>query len=49
MKMEAQKTKEMSYVAPYVEYIEVSVETGFQTSMEGTWNEGYTEEEGSWD
>lgn len=49
MEMEAQKTKEMGYVAPYVECIEVAVETGFQTSVEGTWNEGYTEEEGRWD
>lgn len=49
MEMEAQKTNEMSYVTPYVEYIEVSVETGFQASVEGAWNEGYTEEEGRWD
>lgn len=49
MKPEGQKTKETVYVSPCVECVEVNVEHGFQSSIEGVVNEGYTQEDGSWD
>lgn len=49
MNTEFQRTKEADYVAPQVECLEISVETGFQASVGGTGNESYEQEEGFWD
>lgn len=49
MKTEVQTTKDAVYVAPQVECMEVSVETGFQASVGGAGNESYEQEEGFWD
>lgn len=41
--------KETVYESPYVECTEVAVEAGFQASLEGTGNEDYEIEDGTWD
>ncbi len=49
MKVEKEQTKDGGYLSPRVEWTEVAVEAGFQASLEGIENEGYSVEDGSWD
>lgn len=46
--MNEQSKEGVPYIAPEVECMEVAVETGFQSSLDGA-NEGYEQEEGTWD
>lgn len=43
------KPAEALYESPRVECMEVCVEAGFAGSLQGTGNESYEEESGSWD
>lgn len=41
--------KQATYEVPLVECLEVTVEKGFQTSLDSTGNESYDVESGNWD
>lgn len=49
MKTSKQQTQTATYVPPCVEWMEVSIETGYIGSLGSSGNEGYEPEEGTWD